>query len=142
MAEIYSRVFSGPGRGLTIQGAMGRVDVVQDRMKLEAMNGAERADALLKMHRVSGNSRIMVQHGKVDYYVILDDERGLKAAMSIEYGRNAAAKSFSESYTDAADEDSVAHDVGSKGLFILHEAMKFSHGSGGGTQYKMEGTDE
>jgi hypothetical protein len=51
-----------------------------------------------------------VQHGDIDYYLVLNDERGQKAAMSIEYGRSADDP-----------EDPHPH-PGTDGLHILHKA--------------------
>ncbi|MFJ9827705.1 DUF5403 family protein [Streptomyces sp. NPDC101160] len=48
---------------------------------------AARAEALLLQHRQEGHASIDVVDGDVDKYVVLDDERGKKAALSIEYGR-------------------------------------------------------
>ena len=45
------------------------------------------ARSLLAQHRSEGHSFIELEHGDVDYWVILNDTRGQQAAMSIEYGR-------------------------------------------------------
>lgn len=50
---------------------------------------AAKAEGILLHHRHSGDSRITTEKGKVDRYVVLDDTRGLLAALSIEYGRKA-----------------------------------------------------
>lgn len=128
MAEVYRKVKSGMGAGREIQQAMGLVRVVQDRLELEATEGGYRAEANLAIHRNSGNSQIKVEHGKIDWYVVLDDERGLKAAMSIEYGRK-AAKATADILAGKID-GSLVNDVGSEGLFVLHDAMKLSRGGG------------
>jgi len=53
-----------------------------------ARAGAARAEAILAAHRYSGDSRITVTSGDVDYFVNLDDTRGQRAAAAIEYGRS------------------------------------------------------
>jgi hypothetical protein len=42
-----------------------------------------RASALLAAHRETGSAQIVVEHGAVDSYVVLDDP----ASLSIEFGR-------------------------------------------------------
>lgn len=130
MAEIYRKVKSGKGAGRQIQQAMGLVQEVQDRLALEAKEGAYRADALLRIHRNSGDSRIVTESGRIDHYVILDDTRGLKAALSIEYGRKAVKPDLDDDGPgpDKGVDGSLVNDVGMKGLFILHDAMKLSRG--------------
>ncbi|MFF4244306.1 DUF5403 family protein [Streptomyces sp. NPDC001822] len=79
---------------------------------------AARAEALLLAHRQEGHATIDVENGDVDKYVILDDERGKKAALSIEYGR-------AEQVVVRKDKDGQPYlDVipGSDGLFILARA--------------------
>lgn len=123
MAEVDKVIRTGKGKGRQLQQAMGLVDNVQSRLRLEAVLGAFRAEANLKTHRVSGDSYISTESGRVDHYVILNDERGQGAAMSIEYGR--------KGLTDKEVEEGVTLPSGSsEGLFILHDAMKFSRGSG------------
>ncbi|MEU2111520.1 DUF5403 family protein [Streptomyces sp. NPDC019507] len=60
---------------------------VQDALDEVRFEVAARAEALLLAHRQEGHASIDVEDGDVDKYVILDDERGKKAALSIEYGR-------------------------------------------------------
>lgn len=48
---------------------------------------AARARIYLKMHFYRGDSFIEVKQGKTDAHIILNDERGQKAAMTIEFGR-------------------------------------------------------
>lgn len=64
------------------------------------------AKAELAAHRQEGHARIEVEKGDVDRYLVLNDERGLKAAMSIEYGRG-------------PDENGKG---AMSGLYILHHA--------------------
>lgn len=85
MAIIYDR--SG-GRKLTKR--LAEMDGVQDALEETMFEIAVRAEELLVQHRADGHSQIDVDAGKVDKYVILSDERGQKAALSIEYGRQAS----------------------------------------------------
>lgn len=48
--------------------------------------GAARARANLAAHRDTGKSRIVEEFGVTDGYVVLDDDRDLRAALSIEKG--------------------------------------------------------
>jgi hypothetical protein len=57
-------------------------------VRAKAHEGGARASAVLAAHRYSGASRIVVDHGAVDAFVSLDDERGDHAAAAIEYGRS------------------------------------------------------
>lgn len=103
MAEVYKNV---GGRKLTKIIAL-HADV-QDALERETIGIALKAEADLAGHRDAGHARIETDHdsGKVDHYVVLSDERGQKAAMSIEYGRK-------------PDEEGRG---GMEGLFILHKA--------------------
>lgn len=48
--------------------------------------GAARARENLAEHRDTGKSQILVEFGVTDGYVVLDDSRDLRAALSIEKG--------------------------------------------------------
>jgi hypothetical protein len=61
---------------------------VRAELRSTAEAGAARAEAVLAAHRDTGDSRITVTHGKLDYWVSLDDTRGDVAAAAIEYGRS------------------------------------------------------
>ncbi len=65
---------------------------VQRELRSRANGGAARARAILAEHRHTGDSRIVVEHGVIDYYVVLDDSRGARAAAAIEYGRSGGAR--------------------------------------------------
>ncbi len=134
MAEVFRKVQSGKGKGRRIQQAIGLHEDVQSRLRLEAVLGAFRADANLKKHRVSGDSYISTESGRVDHYVILNDERGQGAAMTIEYGRKGLEPEELEDNSLSSGE--------MEGLFILHEAMKFSRGSGDRPKVKTESLDD
>lgn len=130
MAEVYPKVKEGFGRGKKLTRIVALHADVQARLQLEAELGAHRADANLAIIRdkpgyniTGGHSNIEVAAGNVDRYVILSDERGLGAAMTIEYGRKAAEQFVG----DAAV---VQMSAGTEGAYILHDAMKFSRGSG------------
>lgn len=55
-------------------------------IRAETRAGAARARANLASHRDTGKSRIVEEFGVTDGYVVLDDERDLRAALSIEAG--------------------------------------------------------
>jgi hypothetical protein len=59
---------------------------VQGVLRSTAYEGAGRARSVLRAHKHDGDSRIKVQHGDVDYHVILTDEAGQRAAAAIEVG--------------------------------------------------------
>lgn len=82
MAEILKKV---NGRKLTKIIAVHQG--VQDYLEEVTFEIAVRAEEALIEHRQDGHSKIDVEHGDVDWYVVLDDERGQDAAMSIEFGR-------------------------------------------------------
>lgn len=131
MAEVYKVVTEGPGKGRKIQQAMGMQEDVQARLFLEAEQGAHRAQANLAIVRSKpgynmrgGHSFIEIDRGKVDWYVILNDERGLHAAMSIEFGRKPADR-LKIQHVDNGFADV---DPGMPGLYILHDAMHLSRG--------------
>jgi len=50
----------------------------------------------LAQHTSSGDSQILLEHGKVDYFIILDDSRGQRAAAAIEFGHVAENGRFVE----------------------------------------------
>ncbi|MGI5530156.1 DUF5403 family protein [Streptomyces syringium] len=62
---------------------------VQAELTARAFEIGVRAEELLAQHRADGHARIEVDTGKVDRFVVLSDERGQNAALSIEYGRRA-----------------------------------------------------
>ncbi|MFI6205911.1 DUF5403 family protein [Streptomyces sp. NPDC051041] len=113
MAEIYER--SGKRQLERLVATLPGVQAELDEKRFEV---AARAEALLLQHRQEGHARIDVADGDVDKYVILDDERGDKAALSIEYGR-------AESIVVKRRKDGTKYlDVipASEGLFILARA--------------------
>lgn len=60
---------------------------VQANLKRRASRVAERAAARHAAHRDTGDSYITLEHGDVDWYIVLNDERGLEHAWNIEYGQ-------------------------------------------------------
>lgn len=98
MAEVNRTV-----RGKPIEDWLAHTRMVRAALKEEAAARAEVAEGLLAAHHHDGHAQIELQRGDLDWYVILSDERGLKAAMSIEYGRRGPG--------------------GMAGLFILHRAF-------------------
>ncbi|GGK13220.1 hypothetical protein GCM10010124_02230 [Pilimelia terevasa] len=84
---------------------------VQDALERITFEVAANADVALQEHRAEGHATIEVDHGKVDWYVVLSDERGQKAALSIEYGRAAHI-----------DPKTGERKGAMEGLYILHRA--------------------
>lgn len=78
MAEVFKRV---NGRKLTKLIAV--LPEVQAAVDDHTADIGTEAEAILAAHYHEGDSKIVVDKGKVDGYVILEDE----AAMSIEFGR-------------------------------------------------------
>lgn len=64
-----------------------RAKETQRELDHVTIRGAAKADAILAEHEDTGASYIEWEKGRVDRFVILNDERGLGAAMSIEFGR-------------------------------------------------------
>ena len=106
MATVYQAV-----NGRKLSKVIAENDGVQAQMEARTFEMAARAEVLLIEHRAEGHAQVEIDHGDVDWYVVLSDERGQKAALSIEYGRAA--------HTDPeTGEEKRAMD----GLFILHRA--------------------
>jgi hypothetical protein len=85
VAEVWRR---GDNGMLTVKIAA-LADETQDALGAHRDVIAARAAAILAAHHHSGDARIDTGDGDVDKYVILDDSRGLGAAMTIEFGRSA-----------------------------------------------------
>ncbi|MGW1558316.1 DUF5403 family protein [Streptomyces sp. NPDC002144] len=91
---------------------------VQDALDEARFEIAARAEELLLQHRLEGHAQIDVVDGDVDKYVVLDDERGKAAALSIEYGRAASVE-----VRTRKDGTTYLATVGAMdGLFILARA--------------------
>lgn len=102
MAEV-DRTFLG----MDFQEGLAHWGPVQDWLEGYVRAAAGPARSELAAHRHEGHSFIEVEHGDIDWHLVLNDERGLRAAMSIEFGRG-------------PDENGKG---ASDGLFILHKAM-------------------
>jgi hypothetical protein len=84
MAEIFRRM---NGKGTAVDKAIAKSVVVQQRLDVGAFEIGVRAEDLLLEHQQEGHARIQIASGDVDRYVILDDDAGDEAALSIEFGR-------------------------------------------------------
>ncbi|MFF7254793.1 DUF5403 family protein [Streptomyces microflavus] len=113
MAEIYPSV-----GGEKLERHIARLPGVSAHLDEVQFEIAARAEELLLQHRQEGHAKIDMLTGDIDRYVVLDDERGKKAALSIEYGR---AESI---VVKEAKDGSTYLDVipASDGLFILARA--------------------
>lgn len=101
MAEVYRRV---NGRKLTkIIAYLPEMDAALDSAADEMTTIAKRQ---LGRHRFEGHSEILHLKGDLDHYVVLSDDRGYGAAMSIEFGRDGSL--FSEDGKPITPMDPVA----------------------------------
>ncbi len=105
-----------PGKKGGLAHVVASHDGVQDYMDEFIFELGVRAEELLLEERMkptytgTGDVEIEIEQGDVDRYLILSDERGQKAALSIEFGRQA--------YVDDDGEKKGAME----GLFILARA--------------------
>ena len=90
---------------------------VQAELEARTFEIAARAEAELVRHHQDGHSDIDIESADVDFYVILSDERGQKAALSIEYGR--------AGYIDPVTGEEFGE---MEGLFVLHNASHLPKG--------------
>ncbi len=114
MATVYRRV---GGKKLTQ--AIAELDGVQADLEARTFEMAVRAEELLLEHRQEGHAAIEIEHGDIDWYVVLSDMRGQKAAMSIEYGRQAGTYEIRDERTGQLVERTFG---AMDGLFILAQA--------------------
>jgi hypothetical protein len=112
MATVYKAV-----KGKPIAKWLAQHDGVQGALEERTFEIGVRAEEMLLEHRFEGHATIEVDQGKVDWYVTLSDDRGQKAAMSIEYGR--APTTVERQINGQTVEVEVG---GMDGLFILHRA--------------------
>ncbi|QXE37123.1 DUF5403 family protein [Streptomyces sp. GMY02] len=91
---------------------------VQDELERVAFEIAVRAEEILIQHRADGDSSIEVEEGDVDKYVVLSDERGQKAALSIEYGRAASTVTRKDAFGNEFEVEVPGMD----GLYVLATA--------------------
>ncbi len=101
MAEVYPTVL-----GMKIVEAIAHQEDVQMDLDKRGRQMGAKAEWLLAGHRHEGHARIEVEVGDIDRHIILDDSRGLAAAMSIEYGRKGG-------------DDGVG---ATRGTYVLHDA--------------------
>lgn len=114
MAKVYKAV-----GGKKIQKHMAQLDGVQADLEARTFIMAARAEEALIQHRADGHAEIEVEHGDVDWYVVLSDERGEKAALSIEYGR----EEYEVEFVNRKTGEKFTRTVGAMdGLFILADA--------------------
>lgn len=123
MAEMYKRI-----NGEQFEKAIALNDGVQDWLDDYIFEAGVRAEQELLDHRFEGHAAIEIEQGDIDRYLILSDERGQKAAMSIEYGR--------EPYNKKDEFGNTRKVGGMEGLFILHNAVKLRGGKHGKVKYK------
>ena len=126
MAFIYK---DQPGRRAGTQYVVAQNEGVQAWLDEFIFEAGVRAEMELKEHRAEGHSFIEIDKGDIDRNLILSDENGDQAALSIEFGR--------EPYMVERDDGSVYEVPGMEGLFILHHAVGIPDGmldgTGGGT---------
>lgn len=115
MAKIYRRV-----NGQKVTKIIALEQEVQNRLTVLTYEAALQAEARLAAHFHTGASRIDIEEGDVDHYVVLDDTRGLDAALSIEYGRKELAPGQNSKYPNGAP--------ATAGLFVLHRAFGLNEG--------------
>lgn len=101
MAKVYRAV-----GGHKITQYIAELPEVQLEIDKATLEIGSTAEGILAGHHFEWDAFIEVAKGDIDGYVILNDERGQKAAMSIEYGRKPNAEGKG----------------GMEGLQILHKA--------------------
>lgn len=116
MAKIFQRV-----KGRKLEQWLAMTPEVQNQLDIRTFEIAVRAEALLIQHRQEGHAQIEIAQGDIDWFVVLSDERGQKAALSIEYGREAYYVS-----KDGSEGGETYKVGGMEGLFILHRAANLS----------------
>jgi len=79
MAEIF--------RNKGLEKRLAKRRDVQAELKRTVNQLARVATSVLAASRDSGDARIETAKGAIDHYVVLNDDRGYGAAMTIEYGR-------------------------------------------------------
>ena len=110
MAYLYAGI-----NGKKLSEVIALNEGVHAELEARVFEIAVRAEVELVRHHQDGDAEIDIEHGKVDWYVVLSDERGQKAALSIEYGR-----------VGYLDPDTGETWGAMDGLFILHNAAHVS----------------
>lgn len=85
--KIYDRVQGGPMSGAELVQYLGFRKEAQDEMDRIAKTIFGVATAQRMLHYEQGHSEILQESGTMDRFVVLSDERGLRAAGAIEFGR-------------------------------------------------------
>lgn len=119
MAEI-NRSFNG----LPFEEGLAKWAPVTKEIHKETRAAGRRGKAIMANHRQEGHAFVTTYLGPVDGLVVLNDERGQKAAMSIEFGRGPA---------DPTDEEAMERDPfpgGTEGIYVLHQATGLDSGKG------------
>lgn len=92
---------------------------VQAELDRRTFEIAVRAEETLIEHRADGHAEIDIVHGDIDFFVVLADDRGQKAALSIEYGREAGQDIRRNPKTGELE---VVEWSEMEGLYVLAEA--------------------
>ena len=89
MAEVfkYAEGASGRRKHQKVEAVVALHVDTRAAIRSTADDMARTATAVLAGHRHDGHAEILRLDGDIDSYVVLSDERGMGAAMSIEYGR-------------------------------------------------------
>jgi hypothetical protein len=108
--------------GKPIAQALAKLGGVQDHLDDVVFEMGVRAEELLAEHRQEGHAYIDIERGRIDRYVVLNDERGQKAAAAIEYGRRAYGITEDGEVVEDDDPRAVRVVGEMEGLMILHKA--------------------
>ena len=134
--EIFRTVESGPGKGLKVTTAVAVHEETRAAVASHAKRVGKEASSILVAHRESGDAYIEVvddtatqvesSNGKnykfTDKIVVLNDERGFGAAMTIEYGMGPGIDDEGYFYPGT---DAVAPLRRAAGLpFVIHRTGK------------------
>lgn len=106
MAEVYYAA-----GGYQMEELIARHRDVQDWLDEAAGDIGRAARSNLAAHRDSGDAYIETHNGEIDRYIVLSDERGQSAAMSIEYGRGPG-------------DGPMPFALGTQGTWVLHDAAR------------------
>lgn len=94
MAQVFDSYSFLPGgaKKKNLEHLIARHIGVQGKLDSVANELGGAAKRRLAHHRHDGDAEILVERGRIDRYVVLSDMKGLKAALSIEYGRKPDAE--------------------------------------------------
>ncbi|OKI45110.1 hypothetical protein [Micromonospora sp. CB01531] len=130
MAQVYRYV-----EGQKFERFMADFEPVQLHLMDLLFAAKAKADVYLIENRQEGDAAIEIDHGDIDWYLTLSDERGQGAAMSIEYGRQAG--SYEMQYSDGEVRE-IEYGA-SEGLYILHRALNVPRKEGRRKPVKVKG---